>query len=129
MTYIPDSQGATLYFNGAELGLMQGVNTSAAVGNVQEVTSLRSPIIGQGQNARILKQYNCTSIEPGTMQCRFLGSSGLSRNDIGYPGNLVLAWPQGTVNVWAFCSDLQAEFSVGQLQQWSATFHFTGFTG
>ena len=128
MTYISDSQGATLYFNGVELGRMQGVDTSVAAGNVQEVTSLKSPVMGQGQNARLLKQYNCTSVEPGTMQLRFIGSAGLNRNDIGGPGRLVLTWPNGTLSWIAFCSDLQAGFSVGQLQQWTATFQATGFT-
>lgn len=127
MPEIPDSQGATLYFKGVELGVLQGASPAFAAGSVHEVTSLRSPVIGSGQNARVIKQYNCTSIEPGTMQCRFLGTSDLARNDVGGPGTLVFSWPNGQISGAAFCSDLQADFSVGQLQQWTATFQFTGF--
>jgi hypothetical protein len=127
MPNVPDSQGATLYFNGLELGVLQDVSPAFAAGSVHEVTSLRSPVIGEGQNARVIKQYNCTSIEPGTMQCRFLGTAGLQRNDVGGSGTLVLSWPGGQISGEAFCSDLQPTLTVGQLQQWTATFTFTGF--
>lgn len=127
MPDIPDSQGATLYFNGVQLGVLQGVSPAFAAGGVQEVTSMRSPVVGQGQNARVLKQYNCTSIEPGTMQCRFLGTADLARNSVGGPGLLVFSWPNGQLSGQAFCSDLTADFAVGQVQQWTATFTFTGF--
>lgn len=127
MSYVPDSQGATLYFNGIQLGVLQGTSPAFAAGGVQEVTSMRSPVLGSGQSARVLKQYNCTSIEPGTMQCKFLGSADLARNDVGGPGTLVFSWPDGQISGQAFCSDLQAEFTVGQLRQWTATFQFTGF--
>ena len=127
MPDVPDSQGATLYFNGVQLGVLQGVSPSFAAGNVSEMTSVRSPVIGQGQNARVIKQYNCTSIEPGTMQCRFIGNADLARSDVGGPGVLVFSWPGGQISGAAFCSDLQADFSVGQVRQWTATFQFTGF--
>jgi hypothetical protein len=124
---IPDSQGATLFFNGVQLGVLQGAKPAFAAGGVQEVTSMRSPVLGSGQNARVLKQYNCTSIEPGTMQCSFLGAADLARNDVGGPGTLVFSWPDGEISGQAFCSDLQADFTVGQVRQWTATFTFTGF--
>ena len=127
MPYIPDSHGATLFFNGVQLGVLQGVVPAFAAGGVQEVTSTRSPVVGSGQNARVLKQYNCTSIEPGTMQCSFLGAADLARNDVGGPGMLVFSWPGGQISGQAFCSELQADWTVGQIRQWTATFRFTGF--
>ena len=128
MPNVPDSQSATLYFKGVALGVLQSVLPAFSAGHVSEMTSVRSPVIGEGQNARVIKQYNCTSIEPGTMQCRFLGAADLARNDVGGPGMLVFSWPGGQLSGAAFCSDLQAEFSVGQVRQWTATFQFTGFT-
>lgn len=127
MPDIPDGHGATLYFRGVALGPVQSVTPNFTAGNVQDFTSHRSSVIGAGQNARVLRQYNCTSIEPGTMQCKFLGSASLSRNDVGGPGTLSFSWPGAELSGQAFCSDLQADFAVGQLVQWSATFQFTGF--
>lgn len=128
MPYIPDSQGATLYFNGQILGVLQGVSPSFAAGNVHEVTSMRSPVVGSGQNARVIKQYNVTSIEPGTITARFLGSPDLARNDVGRPGSLVFSWPAGgSLSGQAYLQTLDAEFQKGELIQWAATFQFSGF--
>lgn len=128
MPDIPDSQGATLYFNGQVLGVLQGVSPSFAAGNVHEVTNMRSPVVGTGQNARVIKQYNVTSIEPGTITARFLGSPDLARNDIGRPGFLVFSWPAGgSLSGPAFLQTLDAEFQKGELIQWAAVFQFSGF--
>ena len=129
MPNIPSSQGAALFFNGQQLGVLQGVSPSFAVGNKHEVTSMRSPVTGMGQNARVLKQYNVTSIEPGTITARFLGSPGLARNDIGGPGLLSFTWGSGaTLSGQAFLESLDAEFAKGELIQWAAVFQFSGFT-
>lgn len=128
MPYIPDSQGAVLSFNGQVLGVLQNVSPSFAAGNVHEVTSLRSPVVGAGQNARVVKQYNVTSIEPGTITARFLGSPDLSRNHVGFPGTLVFSWPAGgSLSGQAFLQTLDAEFQKGELIQWAAVFQFSGF--
>lgn len=128
MPDIPSSQGAVLYFNGLLLGVLQTANPSFAVGNKHEVTSMRSPVLGAGQNARVLKQYNVTSIEPGTFTARFLGSPDLARNDIGGPGVLSFSWGSGaSLSGQAFLETLDAEFAKGELIQWAAVFQFSGF--
>lgn len=128
MPDIPDSQGATLVFRGVTLGVLQTATPSFSAGNVSEVTSMRSPVVGSGQNARVLRQYNVTSIEPGTITARFLGSPGLARNDLGGPGILAFSWPSGgTLSGQAFLQQLDAEFAKGELIQWAAVFQFSGF--
>ena len=128
MPNIPSSQGAVLRFNGQVLGVLQNANPSFAVGNKHEVTSMRSPVAGVGQNARVLKQYNVTSIEPGTITARFLGSPDLARNDIGGPGFLSFTWGSGaSLSGQAFLETLEAEFAKGELIQWAAVFQFSGF--
>lgn len=125
--YIPDAQGATVTFDGKTLGVLRSLSPVFSAGTVHEVTSHASPLTGSGQNARLLKQYNCTSIEPGTLQCRFLGTPDLARNDIGGPQMLSFSWSGGTVSGQAICTELQAEIAYGDLVQWAATFQFTGF--
>lgn len=124
---VPNSQGATISFDGVELGVLVGFSPSYAVANVSEVTSHRSQVIGQGTASRVVKQLNCTSIEPGTITARFLGAADLNRNDVGRPGVLSIQWPGGAIVAQAFLSDLQPDFQRGELRQWAATFTFTGF--
>ena len=128
MPDVPNSQGAVLRFRGEVLGVLQSVNPSFAVGNKHEVTSVRSAVVGSGQNARVIKQYNVTSIEPGTITARFLGSPDLARNDIGGPGLLSFTWGSGaTLSGQAFLEALDSEFAKGELIQWAAVFQFSGF--
>jgi hypothetical protein len=125
---VTDSQGANITFRGTYLGVLQGFSPSVTAGNVHEVTSFRSQVVGSGQSARVVKQYNCTSIEPGTITARFIGSPSLAKTDIGGPGTLVATWADGkTFSGQAFCSSLDAELAKGELIQWAATFQFTGF--
>ena len=129
MPNVPNSQGAVLSFRGQALGVLQNANPTFAVGNKHEVTSIRSPVVGTGQNARVLKQYNVTSIEPGTITARFLGSPDLARNDIGGPGILSFTWGSGaSLSGQAFLETLDAEFAKGELIQWAAVFQFSGFS-
>jgi hypothetical protein len=126
---IPSSQGAVLSFRGQVLGVLQNANPTFAVGNKHEVTSMRSPVIGSGQNARVIKQYNVTSIEPGTITARFLGSPDLARNDIGGPGVISFSWGSGaTLSGQAFLETLDFEFAKGELIVWAAVFQFSGFS-
>jgi hypothetical protein len=125
---VPDSQGATLSFDGTVLGILRGVSPSFSAGNIHEVTSMRSPVLGAGQNARVLKQFNCTSVDTGSVTARFIGLPGFSRNDIGGPGTLTLTWPSGgTLSAAAVLEQLDAELTTGELVQWVARFKFTGF--
>jgi hypothetical protein len=125
---IPSSQSAQILFDNVSLGFVVDVSPSFGVGNVQEVTDLQSTVIGDGAGSRVIRQYNVTSIEPGDLQARFLGSPSLTRADIGKPGTLAFRWSGGKeISGKAFATSLDSEFRVGELIQWSATFRFSGF--
>jgi len=124
---IPTSQGSSLYFNGQQLGVLQNVSLSLAVGNKHEVTSMRSPITGSASSARVIKQYNVTSIEPGTITARFIGLPDLTVLDMGKYGVLVFSYGNGrTVRAQAFLETLDSEFTKGELVQWAAVFQLSG---
>lgn len=128
MPYFADGHGATLTFDGRVLGDLLGIQPAFQAANVHEVTGVASPIVGSGQNARILRQYNVTSIDSGVITARFLGSPSLSRNDMGYPATLTVA--AGTaisLSGQAVCIQLDADIQVGELVRWNAVFQFTGF--
>jgi hypothetical protein len=124
---IPTSQGAALFFNGQQLGVLQNVSLSLAVGNKHEVTSMRSPVTGSASSARVMRQYNVTSIEPGTITARFLGLPDLGVLDMGKYGILLFAYGNGrTVRAQAFLESLDSEFAKGELIQWAAVFQLSG---
>lgn len=128
MSDIADGHGATISFNGKALGNLVGIQPAFQAANVHEVTSLTPTIVGSGQNARVVKQYNVTSIESGAITCSFIGSPGLSRNDIGYPAALtVTAGSSISLSGQAVCIQLDADVQVGELVRWNAVFQFTGF--
>ena len=127
MPDIPDSHGATLSFNGVTLGYVQNVTPSFSAGTVHDMTSKRSPVLGTGSSARIQKQVSCTSVEPGTFNCKFWGAPTLTIGQVGQIGTLSFVGGGSSMSMQAFLSELQSEHVVGQPAQWSATFSFTGF--
>jgi hypothetical protein len=127
MPDIGDSQGATLLFNGSELGTYLGMSPRWSVGSVHETTSKDSPILGSGTGARVLKQYNVSTMEPGTVEVRFLGNPTLNLNQIGNTGTLSIVWPGGQYAGKGFATELSGEIAVGELIRWSMTFTFSGY--
>lgn len=127
MPDVPDSQGAVLSFKGTTLGVLQNAAQAFKAGNVHEVTSMRSEVLGDGPYARVVRQYNVTSIEPGTFTARFIGLPNALRNDIGSPGTLTFTWRGQSISAQAFLEALDQEQQRGELVQWAATFRFSGF--
>jgi len=122
------SQSAKLVFNGKTLGILIGATPSFSAANVHDVTGLQAQIIGDGTSARIIKQYNVSSIEPGTISARFIGSPELSREDVGKVGKVIFSWQSGnSISAEATLTKLDAEFNRGELIQWSAEFLANGF--
>jgi len=127
VSYIPSSQGAALFFNGQQLGVLQNVSLSLSVGNKHEVTSMRSPVTGSASSARVMRQFNVTSIEPGTITARFLGLPDLGVLDMGKYGLLLFSYGNGrSVAAQAFLETLDSEFAKGELVQWAAVFQLSG---
>jgi hypothetical protein len=127
MPDIQDSQGATLLFNGVELGTYVSMLPSWQTGNVHETTSAISPVLGRGTDARVLRQYNVSAMEPGQVQVRFLGNPTLSLNQIGVTGTLAIVWPGGYYSGAGFAIDLNGDIKAGELIQWTMTFQFSGY--
>ena len=126
MADIPDSQGATLSFNGVELGDIQTVATSAAVGVVHDMTSKRSSVIGTGDSARVRRQVTCTSVDPASIECKFWGTPPFTVEEVGSTGMFSFSGGGSSLSARAFLADLQSDHAVGEPAQWSATFKFLG---
>jgi len=127
MADIEDSQTATLLFDGEELGVYVGMSPKWSVGSVHETTNKDSPILGSGTDARVLKQYNCTTMEPGMVEVRFIGNPNLTLQNIGKTGMLSISWTGGSYSGKGFAIDLQGDMASGELIRWSMTFQFSGY--
>lgn len=127
MPNIEDAQGATLLFNGVALGTYVSMSPAWAVGAVHDTTSSDSPILGRGTDSRVLKQYNVSTMEPGSVVVKFIGNPTLSLDQIGVTGQLAIYWPGGRYAGNGFATALDGDISRGELIQWSMTFQFSGY--
>lgn len=125
--YVLDSQGSTLLWNGSVLGVVRNVQMSFSAGNVHDVTSHASPIMGVGSSAVVMKQRVPTSVDPGSITASFIGSPGLSNQDVAGVGVVSFSYLGTTLSGYAICHKLDVQFAVGELIQWSAEFQFTGY--
>lgn len=120
------SHGTTVTFNGIPIGYLTGFDSETKAGDVQEVTNVNSPVYGSGVNARVLKQYDATSIEPTTLTFTFWGPPSFSTSDAGLKAQIVFDSPGETVSGEAMLVSFSHAGKSGQWSTGSATFQLTG---
>lgn len=120
------SQGTTVTFDGVSIGYLTGFDSEGGAGQLAEKTNVSSPVVGSGANARVVKQYDCTSVEPLTLSITFWGPPSFSQSDGGKRATLTFSAPGGSISGTAI---LQRFSWSGRANQWSngsATFQITG---
>lgn len=113
-------------FDGVDIGYLTGFDAEVKAGDVQEVTNVNSQVFGTGANARVLKEYDATSIEPPTLSFTFWGPPSFALTDAGLKGEIVFDAPGSTISGEAI---LVSFTHAGRAGQWStgvATFQLTG---
>lgn len=120
------SQGSTVSFNGQNIGQLTGWTVSPGRASVQDVSSDASSVIGSGSEARLIRQHECFSIEPGRATYTLLGPPPHVGNDIGKKAELSVSYSGGFVTATAFLESFEITGSVGELLRGSATFILTG---
>ena len=123
---VQDSQGALVYWNGLELGTYVSISPSWSVASPYECTHASSLVVGEGESARVLKQYNASAIEPGGAVVEFIGNVSLTIDDIGAPGILAISWPGFSYTARGFVQNLDGVAARGELVQFSLRFQFNG---
>lgn len=119
------SQGSTVSFGGAIASLLS-IKIDASAGGTTDCTSTTSTILGSGANARILKELDCTSVEPAKVSITFLGAGPFSVDDIGVKNTLSVSGTGFSVSAQAYLSKFGIAASVGELVMGSAEFQLTG---
>jgi hypothetical protein len=122
----PVSQGSTVSFAGTPIGELVGWNLVPATAVTTEITSTDSVYRGSGGLSRVVKEYDCTTVDPGTVSVRLLGCPPYQVEDIGLRGTLVVDFDGGALSAEAILMDFEVEGSVGDLLRGTAKFQFTG---
>lgn len=120
------SQGSTVSFNGTPIGSLLSWEVTPAQATTTDATSQDSTILGAGQLARVVKQVDCTAIDPGTASITFLGGGDFVQNDTGTTGILAITSDAGTISIEAILVSFTITASVGELIKGTAGFQFTG---
>lgn len=124
---IASAQGTQVMWGGRMIGRLTSVKAQQSAGGEFDCTGIASPVVGSGDNTRVVRQVNPTVIEPAVATLELLGGTQFSRGDIGRTANLVVFTPGGTLSGAAYLADFSADAVTGEKLKSTATFKFTGF--
>lgn len=116
------SQGAYVTFNGVPIGNLTGFQASPSSAVFAEMTNVTSPVVGTGASSRVVKQYDCVAIEPGTIRVTLYGCPASSPTDVGTKAALVLNSAAVAITQDAYLETYDVTGSVGQYLVGNATF-------
>jgi len=122
----PSSQGSTVSFGGIPMGRLTSWRIVAGNARFQEVTSLVSPVVGMGGDARVVAQWDCTSIDPGGVDIQVRDCPPFITNEIGSRGTVVVTFATGSVALDAFLETFDVSGNVGEFLRGTARFRFSG---
>lgn len=126
---VPSAQGTTITFGGVSIGLLRGFDSSHQAGQLVDVTNVGSAIYGTGADTRLVRQYDCTSIEPARLSCSFYGAGGFSDADLGIVDVLEFSSPQESYSASAMLVEFTYSGSAGEFATGTASFQLTGAVG
>ena len=122
----PSSQGSTVSFQGVPMGRLVGWRVVGGNARFQEVTSLVSPVIGNGGQARVVAQWDCTSIDPGGVDIQVRDCPPFDVAELGGRGTVVVTFATGSVSLDAFLETFDVSGNVGEFLRGTARFRFSG---
>lgn len=62
----PSSHPCIVTFAGVQIGALTGFDSEAQAGQLQDVTHGNSQVVGYGMSSRVVKEWDCTSVESAT---------------------------------------------------------------
>lgn len=82
-------QGTSVTFDGVLIGWITGFDQEVSSGDISETTNVTSTVVGSGANSRVVREYDCTSVEPPVFTFTFWGPPSYSVTDAGKKATLV----------------------------------------
>lgn len=122
----PTSQGTTCSFNGVALGRVTGFRAAPGTAVFAESTNVTSTVVGSGAEARIVKTYDCTAIDPGSVEFTLYGCPPYSVGQIGLKASVSVTYDGGSLSRPAFLEAFEVTGAVGQFLVGRASFKLTG---
>ena len=113
-------------FDGVPIGFLTGYDIDCQAGEFHEVTNVLSQVVGTGQGARVIREYDATSVEPPTLSLEFYGPPSFSATDAGLRGLIVFDSPGFSLSGEAILRSFNHSGRSGQWTRGTATFQFTG---
>lgn len=113
-------------FGANDIGWLTGFDLECPAGDVRETTNVDSAVVGTGDNARVVREYDATSVDPPRLTLTFWGPPGLAALDAGLKGALVFQSPGAVIAGEAIV--IKWNFQ-GRSRQWttgSVEFQLTG---
>lgn len=122
-------QGTTVSFDGTPIGYLTGFDSQGAAGQLFDATGVDAPVVGSGSDARVVRQYDCTSIEPMVCSFNFFGPPSFTMEDSGRRGALAFDSPGSSISGEAILISFNHAGNVGRWTTGSASFQLTGAGG
>lgn len=120
------SQGSTVNFGGQALGKLTSWRLQPGTATFEEYTNVGSTVIGSGQDARVVRQYVCTAVDPGGVTVQLFGCPPFTSTAIGGRATLNVAFTDGGFSAEAYLEDFDVTGNVGQYLVGTARFKFSG---
>jgi hypothetical protein len=113
-------------FAGQALGRLTGWKITPGTAQFEEYTSVASTVIGTGQDARVVRQHVCTSIDPGGVDVNLFGCPPYTAGGIGSRGTLAVTFAGGSISLEAYLETFDVTGQVGEFLTGTARFKFSG---
>jgi len=124
MPGLPSSQGSTASWGGSLNGLT-GITVSPRSASTFDATSVYSGQVGEADNLRIVKTYECALVDPGDATIKFIGT-GFAISDVGRAQTLSLSVGGSSISGEAILESYEIDAAIGDVVRGSAKFKFTG---
>jgi hypothetical protein len=125
----PSSHPATVIWNGATIGRLTSFRSLPGTGVFSDITHIGAYVVGTGMDARVVRQWTCHAIDPGTIEVTVYGCPEFFRDDIGMAAPLTILFDGGSLQRQAFLESFDVSGSVGAFLVGRATFKLTGEEG
>jgi len=126
MPGIESSQGAAVTFNGTLVGYLTGLDVEAKASSPVDTTNVTSTVVGTGGSARVVRSYDCTSIEPPAASITFWGPPSFSKTDVGMKATLSIVTASVSISGTAILTSWNYSAKPNQYTTGAATWQFTG---
>lgn len=126
MPGVESSQGTAVSFDGVVIGYLTGFDIEAKAGSLTDATSVLATVVGTGADSRVVRYYDCTSVEPPTVSITFWGPPTFTPYDCGMKAVLAFESFSSSLSGEAILVSFNYSGRTNQYTTGSATFQLTG---